>query len=179
MDELVIETLRDAQRFGFFGNRPVEEAAQHSMAFIDAIGALDAGTRIVDLGSGGGLPGLVLAASYPAAAITLVDRRQKRTDFLRRAVLRLGWDHVEVVAADVVELVREVEVGSIARFDVVTARGFGPPTITLRFAADLIAESGRIVISEPPTGDRWDHELVSSLGLSHSRVGPVSVFATT
>ena len=55
------------------------------------------GTRLVDLGSGGGLPGLVLADAYPERAITLVDRREKRTDFLRRAVRRLGWEHVTVM----------------------------------------------------------------------------------
>lgn len=176
MDDALIETLRDAQRFGFFGARPVEEAAAHSTGFVAAIGALEEGSRIIDLGSGGGLPGLVLAEAYPTAVVTLVDRREKRTDFLRRAVRRLGWDHVEVVTADVRELVRAVADERTEPFDVVTARGFGPPASTLQVAADLITSTGRIVISEPPTDDRWDSALLERLGLVRLRAGPVSVF---
>ena len=89
-----IETLRQAQRFGFLGARPVEQAAAHSLGFVDAIGDLAPGARLIDIGSGGGLPGLVLADAFPGGQITLVDRRQKRTDFLARAVSRLGLDHV-------------------------------------------------------------------------------------
>ncbi len=177
MNELMLETLRDAQRFGFFGRRPVEEAAQHSRGFVEAIGPLGPGTRLVDLGSGGGLPGLVLADAYPNAAITLVDRREKRTDFLRRAVRRLGWEHVTVITSDVDALTRRVGSGTVPAFDVVTARGFGPPDVTLRVATKLVTGSGCIVISEPPTGDRWDLTLVAALGLTRTRIGPVSVFA--
>jgi 16S rRNA (guanine527-N7)-methyltransferase len=176
MDDQLIETLRDAQRFGFFGDRPIEEAAGHSIAFVDAIGTLAAGTRLVDLGSGGGLPGLVLADHYRHVAITLVDRRQKRTDFLRRATRRLEFDHVEIVTADVADLCRHVARGTISAFDVATARGFGPPAVTLRYAVGLVHEHGRIVISEPPSGDRWDSDVVAGLDVERSALGAVSVF---
>jgi len=179
MDEHLLETLRDAQRFGFFGDRPIEEAAAHSMAFVEAIGPLHTGARVVDLGSGGGLPGLVLAASYRDVAITLIDRRAKRTDFLRRAVKRLAFEHARVITDDVRRLVDAVAAGSSPPFDVVTARGFGPPDVTLQLAAGLIGPDGRIVISEPPTGDRWDSELLVALGLRRLPVGPVSVFRRT
>lgn len=176
MDERLLETLRDAQRFGFFGDRPVDEAARHSSAFVDALGPIPDGSRLVDLGSGGGLPGLVLAEAYRQVSVTLVDRRQKRTDFLQRAVLRLGWDHVHVVAGDVEDLARRVTDGTVPAFDAVTARGFGPPGTTLALAVELVAQDGRIVISEPPHDDRWDPELLASLGVSRNRIGPVSVF---
>ena len=73
-------------------------------------------------------------------------------------------DHVTVVAADVDDAIRQGHVG----FDAVVARGFGPPDFTLRTAARCLGKTGVIVISEPPTGDRWDVELVSSLGLVRS-----------
>ena len=58
------------------------------------------------------------------------------------------------------------------------ARGFGPPETTLEFASRLVRAGGRIVISEPPTGDRWDGELVAELGLRRRRQadGRVAVF---
>lgn len=179
MDDRLIETLRDAQRLGFFGRRPVEEAAQHAHGFVDAIGSLPPNARVIDIGSGGGLPGLVLAVAYPETSITLVDRREKRTDFLRRAVRRSGWANVTIVHADVADLVRQVRSDGLDPYDVVTARGFGPPEVTLGFAVGLVAPEGRIVISEPPTGDRWDPELLASVGRRQTRHGPVSVFDAT
>ncbi len=176
MDDRLLETLRDAQRFGFFGSRAIDEAAEHSQGFADALGSLAPGSTLVDLGSGGGLPGLVLASCYPHVSITLIDRREKRTDFLRRAVRRLEFDHVEVLADDVKTLLRAVGQGERLPFDVVTARGFGPPATTLNAAAGLIGSSGCIVISEPPTGDRWETDLVTNLGLTRVVVGHVSLF---
>ena len=176
MHPRLIETLREAQRFGFFGDRPIEEAVDHSQAYVVALGQMSPRSRIIDLGSGGGLPGLVLADAFPDASVVLVDRRQKRTDFLQRAVRRLGWKHVEVVSADAAVLIGEVDAGARAPFDSVTARGFGPPEVTLRVAVALCRPGGRIVISEPPTGDRWDPGLLEELGVVSVSSGTVRVF---
>jgi 16S rRNA (guanine527-N7)-methyltransferase len=174
----LIETLRQAQRFGFLGERPVEQAAEHSRAFATAIGELAPGTRVIDLGSGGGLPGLVLAELYPQCRIVLLDRRQKRTDFLARAIARLGYAHTTVVCEDAEHLARQVTAGEESAFEVVTARGFGPPERTLRLARLLVGVPGTIVISEPPKRERWDPLLLSELGLVSEAVGPVRRFDT-
>ncbi len=172
----LLETLRDAQRFGFFGARPMEEAVEHSSAYVAALETRSAPRSVIDLGSGGGLPGLVLADAFRHASIVLVDRREKRTDFLKRAASRLGFDHVEVVAADVEMVCRDVEAQRRSPFDVVTARGFGPPEITVRFARRLVAPDGVIVISEPPAGDRWPPALLDELRLESRDAGPVRTF---
>ena len=171
-----IEALRESQRLGFLGARPVDQAADHAAAFAAALGDLRPGTRLIDLGSGGGLPGLVLAELLPQCSILLVDRRQKRTDFLQRAVRRLGFDHVSVREADATTIARDVGTGDEQPFDAVTARGFGPPEATLRLARQLVTDDGTIVISEPPTGERWDQPLLAELCLVSQRVGPVRVF---
>lgn len=172
----LIETLRDAQRLGMFGDGAIEDAVEHAGGFVDALGELRPGSRVIDLGSGGGLPGLVLADAYRDAAITLLDRRQKRTDFLARAVSRLGWSHVTVRTDDVRTVIDDVVDGRLAPFDVVTARGFGPPEFTLRAAVGIVASRGRIVVSEPPSGDRWDRDVLTELGVAGERVGAVRVF---
>ena len=83
--------------------------------------------RCVDIGSGGGVPGLVVASDRPDLAVTLVDRRRKCTDFLERTTAALGWrDRVTVRCCDTDALITAGE-----RFDAVTARGFGPPERTL------------------------------------------------
>jgi 16S rRNA (guanine527-N7)-methyltransferase len=177
VDPKVIETLRSAQRFGFFGDGPIDAAIEHSRAFVEAIGDLHPGSRIADLGSGGGLPGLVVGDRYHECSLLLIDRRQKRSDFLQLAVRRLGWTHVEVAETDVREVIRAVEATVVAPFDVVTARSFGPPEVTLRSGRALLATGGRIVISEPPAGDRWPTPLLAELGLTSVRLGPVRVFS--
>ncbi|MFT5432093.1 MAG: 16S rRNA (guanine527-N7)-methyltransferase [Myxococcota bacterium] len=176
MNPELIETLRMAQRFGFFGRRQIEDSIEHSMEFARALAEVSDGARIIDLGTGGGLPGLVLAHEFPHSNVTLIDRRQKRTDFLEQAVLRLRWSHVTVRCADVDVVVSEVSTKTLTPYDVVTARGFGPPELTLRTAVRLANQEGRIVISEPPSGDRWPPELLSELGLQSSRVGAVQLF---
>lgn len=57
--------------------------------------------RILDLGSGAGLPGIPLALAFPEQHVTLVERRQRRANFLRIAVGQLGLGNVTVIASDV------------------------------------------------------------------------------
>ena len=172
----LIDTLRDGQRLGFFGAGPIELAVEHALGFTAAIGEPAAGVRLIDLGSGGGLPGLVLAEVYPTLEIVLVDRRQKRTDFLSRAASRLRLEHVEVRCADVADLAEAVSRGDLPAFGIVTARGFGPPEHTLRLARSLLGNDGMIVISEPPGVDRWPPVLLAELGLVGERIGGVRRF---
>jgi 16S rRNA (guanine527-N7)-methyltransferase len=175
--------LRTAQRLGLLGIRPVEEVVEHAREFVRALattgspidvadGSTPAHPTVVDIGSGGGVPGLVVANDRPDLVVTLVDRRQKCADFLERSVTALGFrDRVTVRCCDTRALIVAGE-----RFDVVTARGFGPPSRTLEVAADLVRPSGRIVISEPPAGDRWSSDQVEQLGLDYHREGAVVVF---
>jgi 16S rRNA (guanine527-N7)-methyltransferase len=116
------EALGASQRLGFLGDRPIPEVIVHARAFVGALADVEG--RVIDIGSGGGVPGLVLAVDRPDLAVTLLDRRTKRTDFLLRMVRRMHIvDRVTVVAADVEEALRT----GLGGFDAVTARGFGPP----------------------------------------------------
>lgn len=153
------EALGISQRLGFLGDRPIDEVIEHARAFVLALQGVS-GT-VIDLGAGGGVPGLVLAVDRPDLSITLLDRRTKRTDFLSRIVSRMRLDHVTVVPADVEDAIRQGHVG----FDAVVARGFGPPDFTLRTGVRCLGSTGVIAISEPPSGDRWDPGLIESLGL--------------
>ena len=137
----------------------------------------------VDLGTGGGVPGLVLATLTPWRWI-LVDRGDRRATFLRWAVRQLGLeDRVDVQLADAVDIASGELRGAVS---LVTARGFAPPGITAECAAPLLAKQGVLVVSEPPetTGGggeahRWPAGGLSKLGLqdlggwtSHQVAGP-------
>jgi len=159
----LVDALLHAQRLGFLGARPIPEVIAHARGFVRALEACaveQAIESVLDLGSGGGVPGLVIAHDLPSARLTLLDRRSKRTDALERLVRRLGWqDRITVACTDVTDFVPD------ERFDAVVARGFGPPDFTLTHAARFVRDGGPIVISEPPSSDRWDDELLAELGL--------------
>ena len=156
----VVGVLQDAQRLGFLGSRPIPEVVAHARGFVRALDAYGPVETVLDLGAGGGTPGLVIALDLPAVRLTLLDRRAKRTDFLERVVRRLGWqDRVTVVCRDITAF------EPIDAFDAVVARGFGPPEFTLTAAARLVRPGRPIVISEPPGHDRWDDDLLDRLEL--------------
>ena len=173
MADVLVEALTEAQHLGFLGARPITEVIEHARAFVDALNEFPADARVIDLGSGGGVPGLVIAAERPDLHVTLLDRRTKRTDFLERSVRRLGWtERVSVMATDVATLRPD------PLFDAAVARGFGPPAETLVVAARLVRVGGLVVISEPPTGDRWERDLLTRAGVERvtAAVGRVAVF---
>ena len=122
--------------------------------------------RFLDLGSGGGLPGLVLAAVLPTTRGTLLDGRTERGRLLEEHVSALGWEGRIEVAAQRAEVVgRQAE--QRGGFDLVVARGFGAPAVTAECAAPLLTAGGLLVVSEPPDDDptRWPPEPLAPLGL--------------
>lgn len=166
--EAVLERARD---LGFLGPGPVVGHIEHAAGFVQAVGTLHP-ARVVDLGSGGGVPGLVVAAAWPHATLFLLDSNERRALFLAEAAAELGLaDRVVVGHA------RAEEAGHDpnwrARADLVLARSFGPPAVTAECAAPLLAIDGRLVVSEPPgeAAERWPEGPLAQLGLR-----PVSRF---
>jgi len=160
------EVLDEAQRLSFLGPASIASHRHHADAFL---AALRPSASILDLGTGGGLPGLVIAEARPESTVILLDARERRTDFLRRAVSRLGWNgRVIVLTGRAEALGHDPEWrGTCAA---VVARGFGPPGPTAECAAPFLAEGGQLVVSEPPpdgSGDgvRWPAESLAALGL--------------
>ncbi len=146
MSDALIEVLAGQQRLGHLGPTTVEDAIAHSSWLLDLA---PAGGLVIDVGSGGGLPGLVLAVRRPDLRVAMIDIRQRRTDALRRAVGRLGLGgRVEVVTDDVARVVagQRRQTG-----DLVTARAFGPLPVTLRWAGQLVREGGLVAVSLPPS----------------------------
>ena len=158
--------LERSRRLGFLGPGSVRVQEDHAAGFAGCVPAAPA--RLLDLGSGGGVPGLVLAALWPEAEVVLLDAGERRCDFLREAVDELGWHpRVWVHRARAEEAGRDPTLR--AAFDLVTARGFGPPPVTAECAAPFLGPNGHLVVSEPPderAADRWPEEPLSHLGLT-------------
>jgi 16S rRNA (guanine527-N7)-methyltransferase len=123
-----------------------------------------AGGVVVDLGTGGGVPGVPLAYWRPDLQWVLVDAMVKRASFVSSVVEELG------LAAMVLEA-RAETVAADERFarncDRVVARSLAAPAIAAEYAAPLLKVGGAAVIAEPPGGDatRWSPSGLAQLGM--------------
>lgn len=156
--------LGRARDLGFLGPGPVESHVAHAVGFADAAGPPP--KSLLDLGSGGGVPGLVLCAVWPTATGVLLDANERRTAFLSSVVEGLGWSpRVRVVRARAEEAGRAPDLRG--RAALVVSRGFGPPAVVAECAAPLLQPGGRLVVSEPPVDDRerWPASELGTLGL--------------
>ena len=143
--------LARSRSLGFLGPGSVRVQVDHALGF--AAGPVGMGDRAprraLDLGSGGGVPGLVLAHAWPDAEIVLLDAGARRGEFLESAVEELGLaDRVRVVRARAESAGRDAALR--ARFDVVVSRGFGAPGVTAECAAPFLEVGGRLLVSDPP-----------------------------
>lgn len=106
------------------------------------------GVSVCDIGSGAGLPGVVLAIRRPDLAMTLVEPLLRRTTFLEEVVADLGLDNVEVVRgrADVLHGSRE--------FDVVTSRAVAPLERLLTWSLPLCRPGGLVLAMKGSSAER-------------------------
>jgi 16S rRNA (guanine527-N7)-methyltransferase len=168
----LVEVLHEAQRRGFLGSGPVLSHVEHSARLASLVGAPP--TRFLDLGSGGGVPGLVLASRWPHAVGVLLDATRRRCEWLEEAVAVLGLaPRVTVRCGRAEELARHADLREA--FPLVVARAFGSPATTAECAAGFLEPGGALVVSEPPrdsTPDprRWPSEGLAELGLGASEL---------
>jgi 16S rRNA (guanine527-N7)-methyltransferase len=94
------------------------------------------GSRLLDVGSGGGLPGIPLAIACPDLSVTLLDSSHKKSAFQRQAKAELGLDNVEVVC-DRVENYQPAP-----KFDMVISRAFSDLAEYVKLTGHLLSDSG-------------------------------------
>jgi len=98
--------------------------------------------RIADLGSGAGLPGLVLAAALPEARVDLLESVERKCAFLRVAIERMGIPNAEVVCERSEDWSRGE---GRAAYDVVTARAVGRLATLAELSSPLLREGGSLL----------------------------------
>jgi 16S rRNA (guanine(527)-N(7))-methyltransferase RsmG len=98
--------------------------------------------RVVDIGSGAGLPGIPLAILRPDVSVVLVEPRHRRAAFLERAVLQLGLKRVEVVTASLDAFVRG---NREITFDLAVSRALSWSQVMVTPLKAIVAPHGRLV----------------------------------
>jgi 16S rRNA (guanine527-N7)-methyltransferase len=97
------------------------------------------GTRVLDIGTGAGLPGIPLAIARPKWALTLIDANQKKASFVQQAISELGLRNA------VAQAIRAEALPPGVGFDLVISRAFAELAAFVAVARPLLAPRGRIV----------------------------------
>ncbi len=107
------------------------------------------GDTLLDVGTGAGLPGMVVAVARPGLAVTLLDASAKKTRFCRQAAAELGLRNVTVVQR------RVEDFRPPAGFDTVASRAFRDQQRFLAACLGLVARGGRLVAMAGRRADGW------------------------
>ncbi|MDE0926542.1 MAG: 16S rRNA (guanine(527)-N(7))-methyltransferase RsmG [Methylophilaceae bacterium] len=114
---------------------PLEMVTLHLLDSLSVLSYID-GKSLLDVGSGGGLPGIVLAICLPDLQVTTIDTVQKKAIFMRQVKGELGLSNLQVVNARVEEYEAEP-------FELIISRAFSDLNLFMAFSQHLLAEDGR------------------------------------
>ncbi len=154
LPERLPEVLGRGRSLGAVGPTSDEDLIAHSLGFAKVIGPSPG--PLLDLGSGGGIPGLILALAYESMSVALLEAQLRRADNLQWAVGVLGLAHRVRVVRERAEVAGRLDLHRDS-YQVVTARSFGAPAVVAECAVPFLTAGGQLVVSEPPEPDplRW------------------------
>lgn len=136
---------------------PEEMVTRHLLDSASVLSVVH-GPRLLDVGSGPGLPGLVLAILKPELAVTLLDSNGKKVRFQRQAVLELKLDNVEPVQA-------RVEQFAAPPFAQVISRAFASLVDFVTLTEPLLADDGEWLAMKGPAGEEEQAALPSTVSV--------------
>lgn len=118
---------------------PMQMVTLHVLDSLAAVPAFKDAKSVLDVGAGGGLPGIVLAIARPGMKVALIDTVHKKTAFLTQVKAELGLSNVTVHTARVEQL--QVP----HKFDVITSRAFADLSDFVNWSGQLLEEGGQFI----------------------------------
>ena len=118
---------------------PMQMMTLHLLDSLAAVPAFAGAHNVLDVGAGGGLPGIVLAIARPDMKVSMIDTVHKKTAFLTQVKAELGLSNVTVYTKKVQELAVKQP------FDVITSRAFADLSDFVEWSHHLLAEGGRFI----------------------------------
>ncbi len=116
---------------------PQDMVKQHLLDSLSVVKAFQQASNVLDVGSGGGLPGIILAIVYPQCQVSLIDTVNKKTAFLNQVKAELKLSNLTVFTGRVEQL----QVSQ--KFDVITSRAFSELANFIQWSAHLLADDGQ------------------------------------
>ena len=147
-DSKLAELAKMVEAWPGLVSRPARELIEDSLVLLDH---LETARRLVDVGSGGGLPGLPLKIARPELSVTLVEADQAKAAFLVQACASLGLSGVEVVARRAEEVGQDD--GYREAFDVAVARALAPMRTLVELCLPLVSVGGRLLAQKTEKED--------------------------
>jgi 16S rRNA (guanine527-N7)-methyltransferase len=117
---------------------PLQMVTHHVLDSLAAVPAFKDAKNVLDVGAGGGLPGIVLAIARPDIQVSLIDTVHKKTAFLTQVKAELGLKNVTVYTMKVQDL-------KAGPFDVITSRAFADLSDFVNWSGHLLAEGGQFI----------------------------------
>ena len=158
---------------------PVEMAVKHFLDSVAPFAHIPPEGRILDIGTGGGFPGIPLKILRPAQPMTLIDGTRKKINFLKQVIRTLGLEKIEALHLRAEAMATMAS--HIGRYDVIVSRAVSDVKEVVRFADPLLGDGGRVLVYKGP-GEKTAKMLELEPGGSH-RNGPfvynVSTFSYT
>jgi 16S rRNA (guanine527-N7)-methyltransferase len=130
---------------------PVEVAVKHFLDSLAALPEVPAEARLLDIGSGGGFPGLPLKVMRPKQNMTLIDGAGKKINFIKHVIRRLSLEKVEALHVRAEDLAAEPLYAGA--FEVVICRALADLRTLVRLAWPLLSPHGAIIAYKGPQGD--------------------------
>ncbi|MGF6271921.1 16S rRNA (guanine527-N7)-methyltransferase [Massilia sp. UYP11] len=118
---------------------PAQMVTHHLLDSLAALPAFKHAHNVLDVGAGGGLPGIVLAITRPAMKVAMIDTVHKKTAFLTQVKAELGLANVTVHTMKVQDLVVS------DKFDVITSRAFADLSDFVNWSGHLLAQGGKFI----------------------------------
>jgi len=143
---------------------PMDMAVKHFLDSIIPFSHLTPGSRLLDVGSGAGFPGIPLKVMLPSLSVTLVDATRKKVSFLNHVIQQLHLSGISAIHSRVENLGRERE----GTFDIIVCRAFSSLTDFAEKSLPLLAPDGLLMAFKgknlepdlnrvsPPPGGRQD-----------------------
>ncbi len=155
---IFVERVRESPH-NLVSRRALEELeSRHVPECLGLAAMLPTGpARLLDVGSGGGFPGLVIAAVRPDLEVTLLEGTRKKAVFLRDTAGDMGLGDVRVVNGRAEELSGDVSLAGM--FDLVTARAVAPLRRLVPWTLPFLGPSGRLYAVK---GEQWEAELLDA-----------------
>ncbi|MGG7605317.1 16S rRNA (guanine(527)-N(7))-methyltransferase RsmG [Massilia sp. BKSP1R2A-1] len=118
---------------------PMQMVTHHLLDSLAAVPAFVDARNVLDVGAGGGLPGIVLAITRPGMKVSMIDTVHKKTAFLKQVKAELELSNVTVHTMKV----QDLDVSD--KFDVITSRAFADLSDFLNWSGHLLAEGGKFI----------------------------------
>ena len=122
---------------------PIEVASNHFLDSLVPARFIPPGAAMLDIGSGGGFPGIPLKVLLPKLSVTLIDASRKKVSFLKHVIRTLKLDNIEALHIRAEDLA--IHPSYINRFNVIISRALSSLEYFVRLALPLLADGGIVI----------------------------------